>query len=133
MYAIRSYYGFSHSSVPLGSIRFYPKPLKGDELEITLDKDLGERMLAYLQENSGDLTNYDFLEVFYGFVIESSETESKSVLGFGASDSTLYLKLYTHSPGPMNPRSEHLLPMTNSKLQYNQIFYDLSCVPAFDS
>lgn len=130
---IYNYTSFAHSSEPLGSIRFYPRPGKNDELEIPLNKEWGEDILEYLQANSSDLSDDDFLELFKGFVIEASGSESNSVLGFGASDTTLFLKLYTHEPGPLNPRSEHFLPMTNSSLQYNQITYDLSSDPAFDS
>lgn len=130
---IYNFTSFSHSSEPVGSIRFAPRPVKEDEIEIPLNKELGEDILEYIQENSSSLFSDDFLELFKGFVIEPVESESQSVLGFGASDSTLFLKIYTHEPGPLNPKLEHTLPMTNSSLQYNQISYDLSCVPAFDS
>lgn len=124
---------FLHSSEPLGSIRFQPEPGKYGELEIPLNKELGEDILEYLQENSSSLSEDDFLELFKGFVLASSETESQSVLGFDASDSTLFLKLYTHEPGPLNPQNEHVLPMTNSTYQFNQISYDLSGVSALES
>lgn len=124
---------FSHSSEPIGTIRFDPRPLREDELEIPLNKSLGTEILEYLQENGSSLSEDDFLEIFKGFVLVPAENESHSVLGFGASDSTVSLKLYTHEPGPQNPQNEHFLPMTNSELQYNQISYDLSSNPAFDS
>jgi len=130
---IYNFTGFAHSSEPLGSIRFYPRPGKNDELEIPLNKELGEDILEYLQTNSSDLSDDDFVELFKGFVLEASGSESSSMLGFGASDTTLFLKLYTHEPGPLNPQYEHFLPLTNSNLQYNQITYDLSNVAAFDS
>jgi hypothetical protein len=130
---IYNFTGFDHSAEPLGSIRFYPRPGENEDLEIPLKKELGEDILEYLQDNSSKLSDDDFIELFKGFIIEASVSESNSVLGFGASDTTLFLKLYTHEPGPLNPKSEHLLSMTNSSLQYNQITYDLSSVSAFDS
>lgn len=124
---------FSHSIDPVGTIRFDPRPLKEEKLEIPLSKSLGEDILAYLQENGSSLSEDDFLDTFKGFVLVPAENESHSVLGFGATDSTVSLKLYTHEPGPQNPQNEHFLPMTNSELQYNQITYDLNSFPAFDS
>lgn len=124
---------FSHSLEPIGAIRFTPNPIKEDELEIPLNKEVGEEILEYLQENSSTLYSDDFLDLFKGFVIEPAESESQSVLGFNATDSTLFLKLYTHEPGPLNPQLEHTLPMTNSEYQYNQISFDLSIVPEFNT
>ncbi len=124
---------FLHSGEPLGSIRFQPEPGKYGELEIPLKKELGEDILEYLQQNSSSLSEDDFLGLFKGFVLAPSESESQSVLGFDASDTTLFLKLYTHEPGPLNPQNEHLLPMTNSSYQYNQISYDLSGLSALES
>lgn len=125
--------GFSHSAEPIGTIRFSPGPCGGDELEIPLNIEVGEDILEYVQDNTSSLSEDDFLEIINGFVIAPAESESQSVLGFEASDSSLYLKLYTHEPGPTNSQLEHKFPMTNSYLQYNQISFDLSCAPAFDS
>lgn len=125
---------FSHASVPVGTVRFDPRPGKyrDEELEILLDKELGEEMLTYLQDNNS-LDEEDFLESYQGFVLSPVEGESHSVLGFSATDTSLFLRIYAHEPGPINTEKEYNLAMTNSNLQYNQIKLDQDLVQAFDS
>lgn len=123
---------FAYGRMPVGTVRFDPHPNRDDKLEITLDDKLGEDMLSYLQENN-DIDDDDFLERYQGFVLAPVEGESQSVLGFTAEDSCLYMKIYSHEPGPITIEKELELKMTNSNLQYNQIIFDLDQVQAFDT
>jgi len=124
---------FSHYPEPVGSLRFTPRPLKQDTLGIPLDKELGTELLEYLKNSSSSLTEGDFLKVFQGFVVSPLASESHSVLGFSASDSFLYLRVHSHEPGPFDVPAEHIFPMVNSSLQYNQISFDLAHVPELDT
>jgi hypothetical protein len=120
---------FGYHTEPCGTIRFGPRPIKNDYLEISLNKELGQEIFDYLINEDPSTT--DFLTYFKGMVIVPDEFESNSILGFGAADSTLSLKIFSHESAQIKEQKEHILSLVNSNLQYNQISCDWSNNPRF--
>ena len=118
---------FSYQSEYCGSSHFEPRPLQGDSLAISLDKELGRRIFDYLNGDiSEDVTTSGFQDYFKGLVLVPSDNAGNSMLGFSASDSSLHLKIHTHIDGTEKQENEIILPLANSWQQYNQITCDWS-------
>jgi hypothetical protein len=125
---------FNYDPMSIGSIRFNPRPVMKHRLEISLKKELGKEMFDYLNgELSDEITETDFLNRYKGMVIVPSETEGNSILGYTTSDSTLYLKIYSHISKLETEYKEIILPMVNNDLQFNQIICDWSNNPVFEN
>ena len=121
---------FNYQSEHCGIFQFEPRPLKGDTLLISLEKELGKQLFDYLNGDMSEaVTTSGFQDFFQGLALVPSENPGNSILGFSASDSALHLKIHTHTDGLIIQENEIVLPLANSWLQYNQITCDWSNNP----
>jgi len=109
----------------IGEILFYPRPQSGQELAISLDKSFGQELFDYIiKVQKDELTEDQFADLFKGFALIPDEAIGNSIIGYTATDTSLYLKIYTHTIEAERISHEILLPMINTDLQFNQITCD---------
>ncbi|WP_452219370.1 DUF4270 family protein [Lacinutrix undariae] len=84
---------FEKNPTSLGSLSFYPKPIKEDSLEIKMSNDFGQTLFDEIQDN--EFSSFDeMLNEYKGFVVEPSETNT-TILGFLK---TSYFRIYYTIP-----------------------------------
>ena len=84
---------FEKNPTSLGSLSFYPKPIKEDSLEIKMSNDFGQTLFDEIQDN--EFSSFDeMLNEYKGFVVEPSETNT-AILGFLK---TSYFRIYYTIP-----------------------------------
>tara|TARA_R110001592_G_scaffold104399_5_gene293800 strand:+ start:497 stop:1795 length:1299 start_codon:yes stop_codon:yes gene_type:complete len=77
----------------LGFLEYYPRPLAGDSITITLVDDFGTDVFSRLQEKN--IVNSDeYRDYFKGIGIVPDDTDNGSIIGFSKSSENTYLRLY---------------------------------------
>ena len=77
----------------LGFLEYYPRPLAGDSITITLVDDFGTDVFSKLQEKN--IVNSDeYRDYFKGIGIVPDDTDNGSIIGFSKSSENTYLRLY---------------------------------------
>jgi hypothetical protein len=115
--------GFSYNPVPLGKVRYKPRPSIKPGLEIRLSDSLGFSFLNKIVSESEDMTSQTkFLELFKGIVLIPSSS-NELIMGFKGYDSTAFIRLYYKQKGA----EENIyvdFSLYNSAKQFNQILID---------
>jgi hypothetical protein len=129
---------FEYNPTPIGTLQYYPKPIKendeDDEEEIRLDDSLGQQFLDSLQQ-SGKFTSDDFYDWIKGIVLVPDTTVNKSIIGYYAAADSINLRLYTHASKLGKIEYTHDFPLYDASLQFNQIlsYTDNDALNSIDS
>ncbi len=105
----------------LGNLTLYPQPNKSDMLEMRISDDLGKKwfdLLVHEEEEFQGVRN--FQDYFKGIVLRGNGN-NKSIVGFEASDTSLYVNLYYHRINEDVEELEVKFPLENSYYQFNTI------------
>ena len=116
---------FDYDPIPLGEINFYPRPSRKEKIAISLDHAFGQEIFDYINEAQDDeFKDDEFNNFLKGLVIVPGETTGNSIIGYAVDDTSLCIKLYTHIVEAEQSIREIVFPVTNTKLQFNQITCD---------
>ncbi|MEO1654883.1 MAG: DUF4270 family protein, partial [Bacteroidota bacterium] len=114
---------------PIGRYSFFPRPNRGETLEIPLSDLLGQTWLdSLLSEAESFSTELQFLEFFKGICILSKSESGDQMLCFSAQENedgeaTLFLQLL-YREGEKESDLFYNLPLINPERQFNQISWD---------
>ena len=112
---------------PVGEITFYPRPGTGEKIAISLDKSFGQEIFDYVYEaEDNEFKENEFNDFFKGLVLVPDEMNGNSIIGYTVNDTSLCIKIYTHTIEAEEVTHVILLPVTNTELQFNQITCDWS-------
>ena len=112
---------------PVGEITFYPRPSSGEKIAISLDRSFGQEIFDFVYEAEDDeFKKNEFNDFLKGFVLVPDELNGNSIIGYTVNDTSLCIKIYTHTIEAEEVTHEMLLPVTNTQLQFNQINCDWS-------
>lgn len=117
---------FRYADEPIGVYTFYPRP-KGSEsiFEVRVDDAFGKELLENMKYNEQMFSSDDnFITYYPGFALITDTCNSASIVGFDVNDENLYFTLYSHRIREMKVESEHIFPLVNNELQFNQIVSD---------
>ena len=109
-------------TIPMVTKRFYPEPLGGDSLHVSVPKSFGEHVFELLKENSISGDN-DFTEQFKGIVLRPSTDASSSVIGFTNDPEKTYLRFFYSIPEEFDDGDED---------DGNELVLDLTTTPSYD-
>ena len=111
---------------PIGKTTFYPRPSSNTVIYVSLSKDMGKNLFDTIMERQTETDGYDqtkFLNYFRGIALVPKAGAISSIIRFGATDSSLYMRLYYH----VGETSKYLnFSIFNGYLQFNKIDDDLS-------
>lgn len=112
---------------PLGEITFYPRPSTKEKLAITLDKSFGQELFDFMIEAEDDeFKKNEFDDFLKGLVLVPDEMNGNSIIGYTVKDTSLCVKIYTHTVDAEEVIHKILFPVINTDLQFNQISCDWS-------
>lgn len=112
---------------PVGEISFYPRPSSKRKIAISLDKSFGQELFDYISDAKDDeFKKNEFNDFFKGLAIVTDEMKGNSILGYTVKDTSLLVKIYTHTVEAEEVKREINLPVSNTSLQFNQINCDWS-------
>ncbi|TRX70407.1 DUF4270 family protein [Carboxylicivirga sp. M1479] len=124
---------FKYSDTSIASATFRPYPNENEELTMRIDDAFALEIINFLNEyeNHVDKTSL-FKDEYKGFVFSCDTSITRSVLGYSVSDSSAYIRLYSHFSGL--EKEEHItdfslassvhfnqLQSHNKSIRYNQI------------
>jgi hypothetical protein len=110
---------------PVGEISFYPRPSTGEKIAISLDKSFGQEIFDYVYDSQdNEFKEKEFNNFLKGLVLVPDEMNGNSIIGYTVNDTSLCIKIYTHTIEAEEVTREMLLPVTNTELQFNQISCD---------
>lgn len=92
-------------TIPLVTKRFYPEPMGGDSLHISIPKSFGVSIFKLIKEKSISDDN-DFTEQFKGIVLRPSSDGSSNVIGFTNNSKRTYLRFFYSIPEEFNDEDE---------------------------
>ncbi len=91
---------FSYDATPISTHTFRPYPQAKEEIIMRLDDSFSKSIIDFLNTYKNHTDKYSlFEEEFKGFIVACDTNLSKVALGFEVSDSTSYLRLYSHTIG----------------------------------
>jgi hypothetical protein len=123
---------FDYSETPLGELIFYPKPATKEKISIRLDGDFGKEIFDYLNQAQDDeFKDDEFNNFFKGLVLVPDEMTGNSIIGYQVTDTSLLVRIYTHTVENELTNHEINFPVINKNLQFNQINCDWSNNPVF--
>jgi hypothetical protein len=130
-----AFYNTSHldyEQTSLGEMVFYPRPSSKEKITIGLSKDFGQEIFDYLNQSQDDeFRDDEFNNFFKGLVLVPDEMTGNSIIGYMVSDTSLLVRIYSHTIDDELNTNEINLPIKNKNLQFNQISCDWSNNPAF--
>ena len=130
-----SFYNTSHldyDQTSLGELVFYPRPSSKEKIAIGLNKEFGQEIFDYLKQSQDDeFKDDEFNNFFKGLVLVPDEMTGNSIIGYMVSDTSLLVKIYSHTVDNELENKEIILPLKNKNLQFNQISCDWSNNPVF--
>lgn len=87
-----------YSDEVLGSITFYPRPIEGDTLKISLSDAYGREIFDALQQD--DITSLDaFTHRYKGITIQPDSLNNGSILGFSSATADTFIRLFYSEQG----------------------------------
>jgi hypothetical protein len=125
---------FSYNATPFSTINIQPKPKGGNILEYRLSDDLGIAWFNKMLLKSDDLSSSsNFRKYFRGIAFIPDESTNKSIMGFGVSDSSMYVTLYYHEIS--GTLSSSTVKFAANTPRFNKVKHDRSSTPLqlFDS
>lgn len=129
LYYLYNNNSFPTEATPLGSFRGIIRPHTDKQLSIPLSADLGQQLFAMVRDKSPDVTdNAKFMDFFKGLNIRPT-AKSATVSGFGAADTSLYVRLYYHVNELITTVKYIDLKMQAPNLQFNQAITDHTGTP----
>ncbi len=130
-----SFYNTSHldyDQTSLGELVFYPRPSSNEKIAIPLSKDFGQEIFDYLNQSQDDeFKDDEFNNFFKGLVLVPDDITGNSIIGYMVSDTSLLVRIYSHTVDNELNTNEINLPVKNKNLQFNQISCDWTNNPAF--
>lgn len=112
---------FSYNSDPIGEVHFTPYPTLEDTLWVRMDDSIGANLIEMIRDKAQEVSNStSFINYFKGLVITPG-SENTAVLGFRVSETTMWMRMYTHIRNDHANVKYHDLPMANTSLQFNKI------------
>ncbi|MBV8252873.1 MAG: DUF4270 family protein [Chitinophaga sp.] len=117
---------FQTETTPLASFTGILRPKTDNVIRIPMSDALGAQLFEMIRSKSADIsTSATWLQFFKGLNIEAGPT-SKTVTGFLANDSSLYMRLYYHINEAITTVKYADFKMTAPTLQFNHVAYDRS-------
>ncbi len=117
-----------YNSTPLSTITIYPRPKGQNLLEYRLSDDLGQKWFNKILDESEDFSSSDkFRQYFRGISFVPDESADKSIMGFGVSDSSMYVTLYYHEISESSNAST--LKFTPNTPRFNKVTTDRTGSP----
>lgn len=122
---------FSYNSEPFSTINIQPTPKGKKTLEYRLSDDLGKTWFNKILAKSDDFKNSDdFRHYFKGVAFVPDEVSNKSIMGFGISDSSMYITLYYHEIGQESV--EGTVKFVPTTPNFNKVKHDRTGTPLQD-
>lgn len=113
---------FSYDELPIAQTSFRPYPQQKEKLTLRLDDAFAHEIIDFLNTNKNHVDKTTlFAEQFKGFVFRSDTNLTKVAMGFTVSDTSCYLRLYSHIVGLEQEDITNDFPLSNSTLQFNQL------------
>jgi len=113
---------FSSEDENIGQKQFRPFPKRREDLEIRLNDKFALDIIDFLNtyENHDD-KNTLFKDKFKGFVINCDTSITRTALGFTVSDTTSYLRLYSHITGLEKEEKTKDFSLASGSTHFNQL------------
>lgn len=92
-------------TIPLVTKRFYPEPMGGDSLHISIPKSFGAPIFKLIREKSISDDN-DFTEQFKGIVLRPTSDRNSNVIGFTNNSERTYLRFFYSIPEEFDDEDE---------------------------
>lgn len=113
---------FQYKSTPVGSQNFRPYPQEKEEVEIRLNDSYALRIIEFLNEYENHVDKSSLFEDEYkGLVVKCDTNTTRAAIGFQVSDTTSYLRLYSHTVDLEKREKEQTLSL-KSPLHFNEIY-----------
>lgn len=120
---------FAYETTPLAKKSFYPRPLRGREVEIRLPDNLGREFLNLLVEQDNKMeSDENFRKYFNGLLLKSDDA-SRAILGFKGADSICMLKLYYRTSGYAEAEAHVVDFKLDTTLMFTHVEIDRSGTP----
>lgn len=114
----------------LGEMSYYPYPNKGETLEKRLNNIFGEELFGLFVDDAEEVSSLSlFQDYLKGFVLRGRASVNQSIIGFAATDTSIYLKMYYHRIEGEKKELEAILGMENSSYSFNTVHTDRSETP----
>jgi hypothetical protein len=118
---------FDYEQNSLGELSFYARPSTKEKIAIPLDKTFGQEVFDYINQSQDDeFKDDEFNDFFKGLVLVPDEMNGNSIIGYVVQDTSLLVKIYTHTVETEQVTHEITLAVKNTNLQFNQISCDWS-------
>ncbi|MDP4187095.1 MAG: DUF4270 family protein [Bacteroidota bacterium] len=115
------------ADTPLGYLQYTPRPKSRKKIQIPLDKSLGIDFLNKMRGGADEFSSASlFLQYFKGLVVYAGQNDNSAIVGFNASDTSTYIRLFYHINGTLNSDTYYDFQLTNTNEQFNQISSDRS-------
>ncbi|MDR1865036.1 MAG: DUF4270 domain-containing protein [Bacteroidales bacterium] len=117
-------YRYSTSSAPVESaslveeVRLNMRGPSQKEVEVTLPRELGEKMFQGVFKNETEWNADNYLKTFPGLAIESVGSDS-CIYGFSVTDSTCMIRIYYRITGSADVERKTMTFKANSAKQFN--------------
>ncbi len=112
---------------PLASITFVPRPNQFDSIIMRLPDALGQEFFDLAMSSASEMSSQaDFLEYFKGLAIVADRNGGGSVLGFDATGTSIFMRLYYHDHDEMVAYKSYTFPLINEQHQFNYLQGDRS-------
>ncbi|RAJ87658.1 uncharacterized protein DUF4270 [Chitinophaga dinghuensis] len=117
---------FKTETTPIGSFTGIIRPKTDNVIRVPMSDALGAQLFEMIRSKSADIsTSATWLEFFKGMNIQAGPL-SKSVTGYLANDSSLYMRLYYHANEMITTVKYVDFRMTAPNLQFNHVAYNRS-------
>ncbi|MCT4586238.1 MAG: DUF4270 domain-containing protein [Carboxylicivirga sp.] len=113
---------FSYDEVPIAKESFRPYPKEQEKVKIRINDGFAMEIIDFLNTYKNHVDkNTLFAEQFKGLVFLSDTSLTKAAMGFSVSDTTCYLRLYSHKVGLEQEDITNDFTLSNSTNQFNQL------------
>ncbi len=104
---------------PLGSYRYFPRPVGEPKISFRLNDDFGREIMAFCKDNYQNSDNASFFADFLKGIRLGSGDGNQSLMSFAAQDSNMVITVYSHLPAIESEIVTREITLSNSTLQYN--------------
>ncbi len=113
---------FACDDETIGQTLFRPSPKHKEELNIRLSDSYALDLIHFLTEYENHNDKHTlFKDKFKGFVLKSDTSITRSALGFTVSDTTAYLRLYSHINGLEKEEITKDFSLASENTYFNQV------------